>query len=403
MKFTDRSIKSLKAERKRYEAWEDNGKGFGIRVAPSGRKSWVYLYRFGGTARRITFGTYPAISLSGAHVKRAKAREDLEKGIDPGLELIAVKQSERDADIFAELAEEYLEKYAKPRKRSANEDERILRKDVIPVWGRRKAKDIRRRDVIALLDEIVERGSPIIANRTLAVIRKLYNWAMSRDIVDATPCAAIQAPSKENRRDRVLSDSEIKTFWTKLEEAKMSEGSKLALRLQLVTAQRKGEILSAAWSDLDLDDTVWTIPAEKSKNGLPHRVPLTDMAVELLSAIKEESGESRWLFPSAIYSNRHVTETSVNHALRLNLDVFGLEPFTPHDLRRTTASHMASGGVSRLVISKVLNHAESGITAVYDRHSYDKEKRMALEAWGRKLESILTGKKAKVVPLVKAK
>jgi hypothetical protein len=142
----------------------------------------------------MTLGTYPAVGVADARVKHAKAKADLERGIDPGDEKLKRKTAERNAETVADLVEEYLEKWARPRKRSAAEDERMLRKDVLPVWGDRKAKDIKRRDVITLLDGIVDRGSPIQANRTLAVIRKMFNFAISRDIVDATPVAMVPLP-----------------------------------------------------------------------------------------------------------------------------------------------------------------------------------------------------------------
>ncbi len=195
MRLTDGGIAALKPKPERYEMWEDGRTGLGVRVSPKGRKSWVYMYRFDGKARRMGFGTYPTVGLASARVKHSKAKELLEKGTDPGAQQIERKQAERQAETVNDLAEEYLEKWARPRKRSAAEDERILNKDVLPVWGKRKARDIRRRDVILLLDEIVERGSPIQANRTLAVVRKMFNFALRRDILDTTPVAMVQAPA----------------------------------------------------------------------------------------------------------------------------------------------------------------------------------------------------------------
>ena len=163
MRFTDRSIAALKPKVERYEVWEDGRTGFGVRVSPKGRKSWVYMYRFGGKARRMGLGTYPAIGLASARVKHASAKEKLTKGVDPGALQIERKRAERGAETVADLIDEYLEKWARPRKRSAAEDERMLRKDVLPIWGARKAKEITRRDVITLLDGVVDRGSPIQA------------------------------------------------------------------------------------------------------------------------------------------------------------------------------------------------------------------------------------------------
>ncbi|MDQ3797738.1 MAG: site-specific integrase, partial [Pseudomonadota bacterium] len=203
------------------------------------------------------------------------------------------------------------------------------------------------------------------------------------------------APSKEHRRDRILSADEIYRFWTGLANAPMWPGTALALKLQLVTAQRKGEIISMRWEDISND--MWTIPAEHSKNGLPHRVPLSPLALELLSQAKQ-LGDSPWVFPGRKPST-HISGDSVSYALYRNREVLGLADLAPHDLQRTAASHMTGMGISRLVVAKILNHVESGITAVYDRHSYDAEKRQALNAWGRKIQSILHGEPNDVVPL----
>lgn len=387
-KLSDAQVRNLKPQASRYTVWEDGRNGFGVRVTPNGTKTFVYKYRFQGKVQWLTIGTYPAMTLAQAHKGHAEAREMLQRGQNPGDKAVAERQEARKAPTVATLANEYLERWAKPRKRSWGEDKRILEKDIIPAWGTLKAREITKRDVIRLLDEIKDRGAPIMANRTLAVIRKMFNFAVSRDIVPISPCQGIGAPSQENRRDRVLSPDEIKDFWHVLEAAPMAEGIKLALKLQLVTGQRKGEIVSADWSEIDLTENVWTIPKEKSKNGLPHRVPLSPLALELLGQAQDLAGDSPWLFPSP-RTGRRMTPEAIDHALRrVCLKHLGFV-FVPHDLRRTAASHMTGMGISRLVVSKILNHVEQGITAVYDRHSYDREKREALEAWSRKLTSII--------------
>ena len=398
MKFTDRQIKSLKPKEERYEVWETNGKGFGLRVAPTGRKSFIFLYKFQGTSRRITFGHYPKISLAVAHSAHANSRQLLEGGSDPATVEQDAKEESRRSPSIRRLVEEYIEKYAKPRKRSWKEDERILNKDVVSRWGKKKAQDITRRDIILLLDEIVERGASIQANRTLAAIRKMYSFAMGRGILDSSPCVAIPSPSKENRRDRVLNEEEVRTFWERLDSAKREKTTALALKLQLITSQRKGEVAGAEWKDFDLKNSWWTIPAEKAKNGFPHRVPLSSLAMEILGELGQMTGDSEWLFPSP-RDRQHIAETSIDHAVRINADHFKIAHFVPHDLRRTAASMMTGSGVQRLTISKILNHVESGVTAVYDRHGYDKEKQVAINSWANKLESILTGKQSKVINL----
>ena len=399
MRFTDRGIAALKAKTERYEVWEDGRTGLGCRVSPKGRKTFIFMYRFDGRARRMGLGTYPLISLASARVKHSRARSALSKGIDPGAQQVAQKQTERNAETVAELIDEFLEKWARPRKRSAAEDERKLKKEVLPIWGKRKARDITRRDVIKMLDGIVERGAPIQANRTLAVVRKMFNFALARDIVDATPVAMVKAPAKENQRDRILSADEARIFWSGLGEAPMEDGTKIVLKLELVTAQRKGEIARAAQAEFDFEEGVWTIPADHSKNGKAHRVPLSPLALELIEDAKVIAGDSDWLFPSP-RGGGSITPHAVNRALMKAMrptakrptPAIELENVTPHDLRRTAASGMTALGINRLVVAKILNHAESGVTAIYDRHSYDAEKRHAMDVWASHLESILGDK-----------
>lgn len=388
MKFTDKGLQALQPQKARFEVWEEGRTGLGLRISPKGRKSWVWMYRFNGKARRVCFGTYPQVGLADVHVRLASAKKLLSGGVDPGASMAETRQEEKDAESVSELAELYLEKWARPRKRSASEDERILRRDVLPLWGDRKARSIVRRDVIALLDGIVRRGSPIAANRTLAVTRKMFNFAIGRDILSANPCLMIATPTKEVARDRMLNSLELQAFWQNLPETDMSKSIQLLLKFMLVTAQRKGEIIRAEWAEFDFENGIWTIPASKAKNGLAHRVPLSSLAVELLSEVRGIAPSDRWVFPSP-RTMRSFHDTAVDHALKGNRAILNTPDLTPHDLRRTAASHISRLGVNRLVVAKILNHAEVGITATYDRHGYDREKREALEAWATEISAIV--------------
>ena len=391
MRMTDTGLRNLKPKAQRYEVWEDGRTGFGVRVSPRGRRTFQFMYWHHGRGRRMTLGVYGQITLADARVLHAEAKKALTEGRDPAAETVEQRRAERDAETVADLVELYLEKWARPRKRSAAEDERILRKEVIPTWGKLKAQDVRRKDVIALLDGIVERGAPIGANRTLACIRRMFSWAVERDVLDASPCVSIKAPAPENRRDRALSDDEIATFWRGLDGANMSETIRLTLRLQLATAQRRGEVANAEWSEFDCDNALWVIPAAKAKNNEQHVVPLSPLAINLLDAIKANAGGASHLFPSPV-GDKPITPSSISHALRNNRDKIGVTNLTPHDLRRTAATRMAALGVERLVLSRVLNHVDNSVTSRYDTYSYLDEKRAALERWGRKLEEIVSGK-----------
>ena len=406
-KLTVKFIDAIKAPSEgRIEYWDKATPGFGLRVSDSGRKTWVLMYRAGGVLRRYTLGTYPSLPLADARDKADDELRRVAKGIDPAAE----KQAARKAETVAELVADYLD-YAKREKRSWGKDNQILEKDVLPRFGKRKAHDIKRRDIIAMLDNIVARGAPIQANRTLAITRRLFNWAIEKDILEANPCYRVKKAASENTRDRVLTSDEIKSFWAALDspDIKMDRGSALVLKLQLATAQRKGEVIAAEWSEFDLTgEKVWTIPAAKAKNGLAHRVPLSKLALDLLTEVKAEDElrrkkrakrrkvaldtlpPSKWLFPSP-RDGKPVGGQSIDHAMKRNRLALGIGEAVPHDLRRTAASHMTGMGINRLVVSKILNHVERTVTAVYDRHGYDAEKRHALDAWGARLEQIVTG------------
>ncbi len=394
MKFTNTSIKALKPKDKRYVVYETAGKGLGVRVEPSGRITFFLEYRFDGKNRIYTIGKYPTKSLAGARTEATKARDKVGQGIDPGKQKIQEKIAHRESYTVFDLSEEFIEKWSKPRKKTWREDERCLHKEVIPLIGKKKAREIRRRDIILILDQIVDRGSPGMANRTLNVISKMFNFAVSRDILDTSPSVAIAMPAEKKERDRVLDEPEIKKFWNELEKSKMSISNILALKLMLSTAQRRGEVVSAEWKELDLKKGWWDIPPERTKNGIRHRVPLNNLAKKILKEIRKNSKKSGFLFPST-RRDGPIDSRATTKALRKIQKDIGLEHFTPHDLRRTAATMMTALGFQRLIVSKILNHSESGTTKIYDRYTYDDEKKKALEAWGRKLELIINEKKAK--------
>jgi integrase len=399
IKFTDTKIKSLSTKKSRYDIRERDG--FAIRVSPSGRKTWIFFYDYDGRRRRMSLGVYPYISLAKAKERHGDAIKLLRKGIDPGV----VEQEKRLKRIAAptikELVVLYIDKYAKPKKRSWKEDERILFKDVVPAWGKRKAADIRRPDVIHLLESIADRGAGIQANRTLAVVRKMFNFAVNRGIFEYTPCANISPVAKERQKDRCLTEAEIKSFWSEVDNAAMADATSRILKLILVTAQRPGEIAGMDWSEIA--NNWWTIPADKAKNREIHRVFLTPLAMELIG-----SPRKGYVFPSR-RGEAHIHINALAHAIRRNLKpddhghkAISIEHFTPHDLRRTAATQMTKMKTPRLVVAKILNHKERGVTAVYDRHGYDDEKRYALENWEKKLRQIVGIDKAetgKVIPM----
>lgn len=392
-------------------------RGFGVRVSYGGKKAFVVRYRVNGRLRRLTLGPYPDLSLAEARRKARMVMGDVAHGDDPAQD----KQARREAETFKGLVKAYLE-VAEKRHRSWKEEKRIIDKDLLPEFGFRLLADIRRRDVRELVEAIArKRKAPVMANRTLGVLSRMFNFALDREWIEASPATRIPEPGEERSRDRVLGDDELRELWVNLESlAKQVEpaddddskgdGEKKphitpataqAFQVQLLTAQRPGEVRSMRWADVDLEKGWWSIPGAVAKNGQAHRVPLTKTAVEILKPRLKAAGED------AIFVFENCRGAgSVAHRGKKAASVLCKSltfEFRAHDLRRTAATRMAEAGVPRDHIAKVLNHVEGGpaATRVYDRYDYDSEKRQALERWARRLMAIIEGKIGKVIPIAR--
>ena len=374
--LTARFVDGVKPSARRVEYFDSNAKGLALRVSPSGAKTWVMLYRAQRRLRRWTIGTYPALSLADARVRARTGLREVEFGRDPAL----VKRAAREADTIAELAARYVEEHAKPKKRSWKNDRRLLGKHILPIWRHRAAREIRRQDVREVIQAVAHGGAPITANRLRALLHKLFAFAIEQELVETNPVTHVARPGVERRRDRVLSNDELRVLWQRLDVE--SSVIAAAFRLRLLTAQRGGEVRDMRWVDLDLESGWWTIPASSSKNGLAHRVPLTAQTLSILKDVGNAAAPDAMYVLAGARGKRQLAAATAR---------LGLADFRGHDLRRTAASRMASAGVPRLVIAKILNHADTGVTAVYDRHSYDEEKRTALDAWDRRVEAIVSG------------
>jgi integrase len=378
--LTDRTLRSLiAATMRRHDLWDSTLSGFGVRLSPGGHCAFVVRYRVNGRQRRFTIGPYPRISLADARRTARDALRDAQGGKD----LAAEKIEARRAETFAELADEYIERHAS-KKRSGREDIRLLKgsphkkktgktphEPIVKRWGSRKVKDIQRRDV-----------------RVLALVRKMFNFAIEHDWLDTNPCQMVKRVAPERQRDRVLSEDEVRAIWKALNDEKPMITALFQLRL--LTAQRGGELHGARWDEVDLKAGWWTIPATRAKNGLAHRVPLSPQAVRVLKALRANDTTAEYLFPSRRKARPHIDHAQ--KAIERIAKRSGVD-FRGHDLRRTAASLMVGAGVSRLVVSKILNHVETGVTAVYDRHSYDPEKRAALDLWGQRVARLVENRR----------
>jgi integrase len=392
--FTVRKLDSLKPSEARVDYWDCGIPGLVLRVTPDGTKTFSILYRIGGRRRRYTLGGFPVLKLADARDRAKDALELVRRGIDPVEEQMRREEAEVARRIegftFDALAQRFLAEYV-TKLRSKYEVTRSLKEYLIPEFGKTKARELKRAAVRDYLDNMAK-SKPVMANRCLAYVRKMYAWALSKDLVEFNPCAGIPRPGAEHERDRVLTEDEIKAIWQALDKEKLIMAA--TFRLRLFTAQRGGEVHTMRWKDTDGD--WWTIPAEFTKNKLAHRVPLSPQAARVLDQVRRITGEqdekqgrerSEWVFPNPVRRNEHMTECQkLAQRVRRESKV----DYRAHDFRRTAASMMAGMGIPRLVIGKILNHAEPGVTKVYDRYRYDPEKRQALDAWGQRLARIVS-------------
>jgi integrase len=413
--LTDRFVESTRASNGRRIEFRDakpHTRGLILRVSPArknhrdglgadaaeaekakGVKAWSVLYRrrLDGLRRRVTLGKYPAVSLAEARAKTLEILTRVARGEDPASDRARAKTDL--PSTFCELADRYLEQHADRAKRSAHQDRQMLEKDILPTFRKVPLSSITRADIAEILEKIVARGAPIQANRTLEVVRGLYNWAMGAGLLETSPCIGLKAPSPERSRDRTLTTGEVKTFWQGLPRAKMRWGTAQILRLCLVTAQRVSEVAGAQLAELDFAEREWRLPSDRVKNRNAHVVPLSPLAVELFeeAIARRRKRNSAFVFASQ-WTDEPITGCAISRAMSRNLATLGLQNVTPHDLRRTAATEMAKLGIPRLVVDKVLNHVSadrSTIAGVYDRHSYSAEKREALDRWANRLLAII--------------
>ena len=382
-------------ERGRVEYFDSVLTGLSLRITDKGRKSWSLMYRTAGRQRRLTLGGYPALDLKEARAAAKAALQEVGKGNDPA----TAKRDRRVhmPDVFEHVVDEFLEKHAKRHTRSWPETERIFRAYVTPRWRSRPITAISRHEVIDLLEMIHDGNGPIMANRTLAAVRKLFNWALERDIVETSPVANIRAPGRETKRDRTLSDPEVKALWNGCEELGWPFGS--FIRVLLLTAQRRDEVATMKWDDLNLEnhEPTWILPREATKADRAHAVPLAPVVVEILGDMPQVGS---YVFMTGRRGDKSISGYSV---MKRRIDeITGLDGWTIHDLRRTAASGMARLNVPPHVLSRILNHSPDkaeGVTAIYNRHGYDAEKRHALEAWASHVQRLVEPAPANVVRL----
>jgi integrase len=373
--LTVKALEALKPHAKRYEVHDLHCPGLSVRISAHGLKTFTVKFRYGIKQKRLKLGVYPRISLATAREKAIDVLRQVDEGIDP-------TKRRRSADMkVVAICREFIRLHAQPRNKSWREAERILERELVATFGQRDIRDIKRWDVLEIMDAAIARGSTYQANRIHSNVRKLFNWCIERGIVETSPIIGLKAPTREESRDRVLDDEEIERLLRACRNDVYP--FRQFVPILLATAQRRGELAEMRWSEIDFKDKVWVIPAERSKNGKPHVVPLSAYA---LGVLKEAP---RFTDCDFVFTTTHRSPVSgFSKMLRRLSEGSETSNWRLHDLRRTAASGMARAGVAPHVIEKVLNHISgtiSGVAAVYNRYGYDTEKRAALEQWGHTL------------------
>ncbi len=445
-RLTDGEVKSLKRAESEYTI--TCGDGLSLRILPSGTKVFQYRYKMPGdkTTRRYVIGKYGELSLQEAR----KSKFDAETKVKNGTDLNVEKKTQRLQEIadptvnqaYERFKNEYLlstNKEGKPNLKRPERQISYFNKDILPAIGSMKLKNVSKDVLVVILDKIVNRNAPKEANRTLSTLNKFYAWADSKYKITENPTLRIKREyvgGSEIKRKIHLEKNEIKTFFQTIDKACFSRQVQLILKILLLTGQRVGEVCNAEWSEVNHEKRIWTIPAEKAKNGDESSIPLQPIAFECFEELKQHAvyynseGEplnSRWVCQSPqqkraipndkkspyITPEQPIRYTAINRAVKrrfdeIKTDIYGkrtdwIDTFEkkwwPHDLRRTFSTHAHEIGIQPHIVEAILNHRIPGVAGTYNQASYMEAKTEALERWEHWLRQLLSD--AKVVSINK--
>ena len=395
-------------------------KGFGVVVTSTGVRSYFVQYRPGvggrnAAKRRYTIGKHGSPWTPDTARTEAKRILGLAaEGKDPAGEKQTVRH--REGTLINDVFLIYLDRYAKVRQKSWRETERVFDLDVLPRMGGKDIADVGRLDIVNLIDAVSDRG-PIMANRTLAYVRKFFNWTIERGYITASPCAGIKPPGVAKARERSLDDDELAEVWKAAET--LGDLWMPWVKLLILTAQRREEVVGMQWSELDLEKGILALPGARTKNKRAHEVPLVKTACDLLlgrphvttiDPVTKKEIQSPFVFTT---TGRTAVSGLSKVKMRIDIaiaaarvkalkeaggnpdDVKAMPGWCWHDLRRTATTGMARLGIHPHVADAILNHKTGsiqGVAAIYNRHAYTEERRRALEAWERHVLGLVTGK-----------
>lgn len=383
------------------DSHRDAPRGFALRINANGGMVFVLRYNAAGKDRLLSVGEVGTWSLAAARKQAAVYRQR----IDSGEDILEARRTEQREPIVSDVVTQFLK--AKADLKSKENIESIFRLYLLPEFGTRQIKNVRRREVIATVERVAE-TAPRQAALLLTYTKQLFAHAEDRELIEGNPVATLRASKVSkalapNARGRILDDEELRAFWTKAETCGVHRLTALALKMILVTGQRPGEVAGMRWREVS--GRIWTIPAERrGKTNTSHSVPLTETAETILEAAQTEAtrlsrrrktnGEGH-VFPTR--PGRPITSSALGRAVIRYAQRLGSKDdgtwgqWRPHDLRRTMRTGLSAAGVNEVVAETTIGHTRKGIAAVYDLHRYDAEKRAALEAWERRLLRIAEG------------
>ena len=417
--LTDRGIKALKPRAQAYIVFDAVVPGSGVRVMPSGFKSFVFVARYPGAKHPApkSLGSYGELTLEQARGKARTWIELLGQGRNPAVEEARIREESerRRSNMFAAVLDDYVRLVAvgpdpaNPRQRKGNDVARDLRRTFVPLWGEHPITSITRQDVLAAIEAVRDRPAPVQARNLLGYLKTFFSWAIERGVygLEASPCdhlRAIRIIGHKRAGDRILSDDELFAFWRATGRLGYPMGS--AYRLLALSGVRLNEAADASWREFDLAGKFWTIPSNrmKGKNGAarPHVVPLTPAMLDLLDTLPRfEHGE--YLFSTTLGSRPAWMSDKIKKALDRRMlrtlralartrdddpTRVQLEKWVNHDLRRTLRSRLSMLRIHPEVAEAILAHAKAGIKGVYDRYDLLDERRTALELWSTHLNVI---------------
>lgn len=394
------------------DSHRDAPTGFALRVNANGSKAFVLRYLHVGKDRLLTIGEWPTWTLTAAREQAKTYRQQ----IDSGEDILETRRAERAEPTVSDVSARFIKSKRRSGMKSVDDIESLFRLYLLSRMGQKRMTSLRRRDVIALVEEVADHA-PRQASLLLSYVKQMVAWAEDREIIEANPVATLRADKISSAlaykpRSRVLDADETQAFWNGAESSGLHLLTALALKLVLLTGQRSGEVAGLRWSEIQ--GRLWTIPAARRKTGQEHAVPLTDTAMEILDAARVEVERLRRRRKTEASDNvfetrpdTPLTPAAMSRAVTRHAPKLGTKSseeglWRPHDLRRTCRTGLAAAGVSETVAELVIGHTRQGIAAVYDQHRYELEKRKALEQWERRLLRIAAGEnpdESNVVPI----